>query len=429
MLVRVIRAVFGAVLLLAGLPLLLAGGGFWLALQHQDTAGGYAATLAPITVTGHAVVASDVDALLRQEAPFARSGRTSLRLTAHADTGPAFIGLARAADLAGYLADVPYAQVDRVRLARGPLPVATTPVGGDATPATPPYEQPFWLASSATGTLEWSPYELRGQQVALVVMDLRGQAPLTVELTARVHPQWLASTTAGLLVLGTVLVLVAVAALAWPSRSREIVYVVPSTQVPALASRLGVPVAREAAGSPPLDPDPGPYPVPAAAANVAAAAPAAPPRAAAQSAEVGASAGSADPELPAVSAESAAVGVPAVSTASAEVGVPVGSAEPGVSVGSAAPADAVLSAAPTADGAPTDAVLLGEAVASVEGGSGPPPKSRKPQAEGTSGAVAGSVTGPVAGASAGGQERPTLEWPPGPAAQLAPTAAPARPTT
>src|SRR5690606_1416019 len=138
MLVRVVRTISGTLLLLVGIPLLLAGGGLWFAMQHQDPTGGYAATLSTVTSEGYAVVTSDVDGLLRREVPFARGGRTTVELTATTPEGPAFLGLAPAEAVASYLADVPYTRVDEVRLARGPLPVVTTEVAGEAEPATPP---------------------------------------------------------------------------------------------------------------------------------------------------------------------------------------------------------------------------------------------------------------------------------------------------
>lgn len=261
MLVRVVRAVVGIGLLLVGLPPLLAGGALWFAMQHQDPAGGYSARLSTVHTEGYAVVASDVDALLRREAPFARGGQTTVRLTAHTAAGPAFVGLAPPAAVARYLAGVGYTRVDEVRLARGPLPVVTIPVNGVAEPAGPPVEQPFWQSSSPAGTLEWRPSELRDQRMALVVMHPQAQAPLTVDLTARVHPEWLDTTTLGLLVLGTVLLLGAILALAWPTRPREIVYVVPPAQVPEIAAQLGIPVPRTATDAPDL-PDPAPTPDP-----------------------------------------------------------------------------------------------------------------------------------------------------------------------
>jgi hypothetical protein len=288
MVVRVVRAVAGSVLLLVGIPLLLAGGVLWFAIQHQDPAGGgYSARLATINTDGYAVVASDVDGLLRREAPFARGGRTTLRLTARTETGPAFVGLAPAADVARYLTGVPYARVEQVRLARGPLPVSASTVAGVAGAGqdralAAPAEQPFWLASSGAGALEWRPSELRGEQLALVVMDPAAAPAGAVDLTAHMHPEWLGSTAVGLLVLGAVLVVVAVAALAWPRREREIIYVVPPAQMPEIAAHLGVPVPRLAtdpyqpaatasvpvpAGPPadlpdPRTPEPEPEPVP-----------------------------------------------------------------------------------------------------------------------------------------------------------------------
>lgn len=244
MLVRVVRTISGTLLLLVGIPLLLAGGGLWFAMQHQDPTGGYAATLSTVTSEGYAVVTSDVDGLLRREVPFARGGRTTVELTATTPEGPAFLGLAPAEAVASYLADVPYTRVDEVRLARGPLPVVTTEVAGEAEPATPPQQQSFWLTRGHAGTVSWAAEDLRGQQVALVVMSPRGEAPLRVEMVARVHPHWLGSTMVGALLLGTLLTLVAVALLVWPHRSRQVVYVVPPAEVPQVAARLGVPMPR-----------------------------------------------------------------------------------------------------------------------------------------------------------------------------------------
>lgn len=174
---RMVRVVVGVLLLLLGVPVLFTGGGLWYAMQHRD-GGGYTATLSTVTTDGYAVVVTDVDGLLRREVPFARSGRTTLRLSGRTGSGPAFIGLGRAADVARYLSGVPYAQVEQVRLARGPLPVTTRPVEGQAEPPSTPHEQPFWLVSSGADgqPVEWAPAELRGEQLALVVMDPRARA-------------------------------------------------------------------------------------------------------------------------------------------------------------------------------------------------------------------------------------------------------------
>ncbi|QSB13770.1 hypothetical protein JQS43_19740 [Natronosporangium hydrolyticum] len=271
MVLRVVRAVLGAVLLMVGVPLLLIGGLMYVATQHQHPTGGYAAELATVSSGGYAVVVPDIDELLRRDAPFARAGQTSLRLAAETGDGaPTFIGLAPAHEVAAYLAGVRHTAVTEVHLGRGPLPVTTSGVTGDRAPASPPYQQPFWLASNTGGTLEWTPHELRGEQLALVVMALDVSAPLTVELAARVDPGWLTSTTYGLLVLGTLVTLLAVAVLSWPRRARQVVYVVPPSQLPEVAAHLGVPMPPEPAGvavpaEPALEPalDPAGQPGPA----------------------------------------------------------------------------------------------------------------------------------------------------------------------
>lgn len=58
-----------------------------------------------------------------------------------------------------------------------------------------------------------------------------------MRLRVAVSAGWLSSTTWGLLILGPVLLLLGFAALAWPQRPREIVYVVDSTT----AAQAGLP--------------------------------------------------------------------------------------------------------------------------------------------------------------------------------------------
>jgi hypothetical protein len=118
---------------------------------------------------GYAVVVPDVDALLRREAPFVRGGQTTLRFTARTPAGPALLGLAPEPAVDGYLTGGTRAEVTQVRPARGRLPVALAPVSGTATPAAP-VDESFWLVSSSSGTLFWSPSDLRGDHLALVVM-------------------------------------------------------------------------------------------------------------------------------------------------------------------------------------------------------------------------------------------------------------------
>ncbi|MBM0260815.1 hypothetical protein JNW89_33335, partial [Micromonospora sp. 4G55] len=91
---RFVRSLVGMLLLVVGIPALLAGGGLSLVARHASTDGTFSARFEPVRSTGRAVVVQDVDALLRAEAPFTRVGGARLRLTARTADGPAFVGLA-----------------------------------------------------------------------------------------------------------------------------------------------------------------------------------------------------------------------------------------------------------------------------------------------------------------------------------------------
>jgi hypothetical protein len=210
---RIVRTAVGMLLLTLGLPVLLVGGALWTAMQHRDAGGAFSGAIERITTPGHAVVVADLDALLRDTAPFTRARDTTLRITARTETGPAMIGVAPADEAARYLAGVAYAQVDRVSLTSGPLPVRVTPVAGTVPPGAPPR----WIHQGA-GAVEWEPSPVRGQRLSLIVMHPDARAALTVDLRVEVRPGWLASATWGLLVAGAVLIVLGMAALAWPVR-------------------------------------------------------------------------------------------------------------------------------------------------------------------------------------------------------------------
>ncbi|GIH06985.1 hypothetical protein Rhe02_50520 [Rhizocola hellebori] len=261
---RVLRVVLGILTLLLATPVLVAGAVGWWTMQHRSPDGAFKADLAPLSAENRVVVVPDVDAVLRRDAPFARADQTELRLTA--DSG-SFVGMATPADLAAYLTGVNYTEISGVSLGRGPLAIQTRAIAapsqqptapsdqptantgdqptapsdqptantgdqpaasGDQPAATggqlaPPSAQQFWLRA-ATGELRWTPTTDRDRHLALIVVAPPGDAPirLSVALTAG----WLNSTTWGLLILGPVLLLLGLAALAWPQRPREIVYVV-----------------------------------------------------------------------------------------------------------------------------------------------------------------------------------------------------------
>ncbi|MGS2616560.1 hypothetical protein ACVCAH_18830 [Micromonospora sp. LZ34] len=245
---RVVRALVGTLLLIIGIPALLAGGTLWMLARHAEPDGAFAARFETVQTAGHAVVVRDVDALLRTEAPFTRVGSARLRLEARTADGPAFVGLAPTDEVRRWLDPVPHATVRRVALSRGPLPVrldragpaVPAPAAGSApAAATDPVGRPFWVREGI-GALEWSPQELAGQRLSLVVMRSDGRPDLALQLRAELRSGWTAPATAGLLAGGVLLVTLALLLLLRPVRLREVVFVVEPDQVPVLAGRLGV---------------------------------------------------------------------------------------------------------------------------------------------------------------------------------------------
>ena len=232
---RVVRTVAGLLLLTVGLPVLLVGGALWTLMQHRDAGGAFSARLEPVTAPGRAIVVTDVDALLREQAPFVRTGDTRLRLTS---SEPVFLGLAPADAVSGFLAGAAHSRVDSVTVARGDLPVRLSPASRGAAQVGAPGAQSFWL-HQGSGAVEWSVDEVKGKRLSLVIMRLDGDPGVAASLRASVRPGWLAPTTWSLLGAGLLLIAFAVAVLAWPVRTREVVFVVDPSQLPAMRARLG----------------------------------------------------------------------------------------------------------------------------------------------------------------------------------------------
>ncbi|MET8154659.1 hypothetical protein, partial [Actinoplanes sp. NPDC005259] len=244
---RVFRTILGMLLLTVGLPTLLAGAAFWVAMQHRDPDGAFTGDLQRVATSGYAVVVDDFDGLLAKDAPFARLSDTRLRLTAESGDAPAFLGIAPAADVSRYLADVPQIAVASIDLGTGALPVTFDLRPGTVAPEQLPDRQTFWL-ESGLGTLNWKPAALRNTDYSLVVMNPAAQPGVRLEATAAVVPAWLNQVTWALLILGSMLLMIGMIVLGWPSRRREVVYIVEPSQVPDLMQAIGAPLPLSRTG-------------------------------------------------------------------------------------------------------------------------------------------------------------------------------------
>ncbi|WP_203715449.1 hypothetical protein [Asanoa siamensis] len=255
---RVVRTVAGLVLLTIGLPVLLVGGSLWTLMQHRDAGGAFSGTLEPVSTPGQAIVVTDVDKLLREDAAFVRAGDTRMRLTGASDV---FFGLGPADAVREYLSGSAWTRVDAVTVARGDLPVRSTPIGGEgvygpAASGVAPGSQSFWVRQGS-GTLEWTANEVDGRELSLVVMHVDASPALTVTVRAAASPGWLPPTSWILLAAGVLLIAGGITALAWPTRPRDVVFVVDPSQVPQVSARLGAATLddREGpAGPPPVWP-------------------------------------------------------------------------------------------------------------------------------------------------------------------------------
>ncbi|WP_326560642.1 hypothetical protein [Micromonospora sp. NBC_01796] len=240
---RVVRTIAGVLLLTVGLTAVLVGSALWTVAGQRDPGGAFTATLQRIQTPGRAIVVPDVDELLRRDAPFARTGQARLRIAAGTESRPAFLGLAPTAEVGRYLATMPYALVDRVAVTRGRLPVQVTSVSGIGVPSqalvAQPGEQAFWVRQG-TRTLDLDLDDLRAQRLSLVVMYPDAGPGVALDLRAELRVGWLEPTTWGLLAGGVLFAVLGVAVLVWPSRPREVVFVVEPGQLPVLTARLGV---------------------------------------------------------------------------------------------------------------------------------------------------------------------------------------------
>ncbi|GIJ80093.1 hypothetical protein SAMN05443287_110191 [Micromonospora phaseoli] len=240
---RFVWALAGMLLLTMGTAALLGAAALGLLTGHADPGGAFTARMETVQTPGHAVVVTDLDTLMRREAPFARAGQARLRLDARTPEGPAFVGLAPAGEVQRWLTGAPHAVVERIALARGPLPVRldqVTPAAG-VPPTVPagPAAQTFWVRAG-TGVLEWSPADLAGQRLSLVLMRPDGGPEVTLDLRAELRAGWIAPATWGSLAGGMLLVILAALLLLRPLRPREVIFVVEPDQVPVLAGRLGL---------------------------------------------------------------------------------------------------------------------------------------------------------------------------------------------
>ncbi|GAA1331500.1 hypothetical protein GCM10009660_04930 [Catellatospora bangladeshensis] len=170
---RVVPMVLGVLLLLGGAGPAAAGAlGLWVDQTRRDASGALTTPAQHLTTTGYALELG-ADGMDWTDAGWVtgeeRLGRVGFRVDPDA-----FVGIGPAGDVARYLAGVDH---DRVT-GFGDRPTYRHTTG--AAPASPPHDQPFWVASGFGG-LTWT---ARPGQWTAVVMNADGSRAVDTPVTA-----------------------------------------------------------------------------------------------------------------------------------------------------------------------------------------------------------------------------------------------------
>src|SRR3954469_13405696 len=205
---RIIALVVGVILLLPGLGLLLGGGALlWADNSHRTSDGYLVSDDATFSTSGFALTSDRLDLSTGADwVPVSSALGTARFEVTSTDPGTdVFIGIAPAADVAGYLDGVGRTVVDDL----GTGSSGSSQVDGGA-PSGQPGDETFWTAqASGSGTqqLTWRPAQ--GDWV-LVVMNADASAGVNVTGTVGATVPSLVGLAWGLLIAGALITVIAV---------------------------------------------------------------------------------------------------------------------------------------------------------------------------------------------------------------------------
>jgi len=207
---RVVLLVLGSLAALLGLGLLAGAAATGWANYQQRDGGFFTTPTEPFTADGYALTLPRINILddggMRPNGTLpgtdATPGSVLLRGSAADPSRQVFIGIARQADVAGYLSGVAHSELADVRFSPFQADYRTVP--GTKAPGRPA-EQTFWAASvSGTGSqdLRW---DIRPGNWAVVIMNADAASPVAVDLSGGVRSELLLPIFIGLLIAGVVL--------------------------------------------------------------------------------------------------------------------------------------------------------------------------------------------------------------------------------
>jgi hypothetical protein len=190
--------VLGILLVVVGVPAVLAGVASVVALHHRDSTGAFSAELSTVHSDGYAVVVPDLATVVSRDGIGALLGSGTLRITLHSSAAPVVMLLAPSDQVRTYLAGVAHSEVVSVGYATGPLPVSLVALGGTRPPA-PSWEQTFWQQAS-TGELDWP--GTASESTALVLVRADGRPGIDANMSVGRTVPWLPRASWSLLIGG-----------------------------------------------------------------------------------------------------------------------------------------------------------------------------------------------------------------------------------
>ena len=179
---RVAMVVVGSLLALVGFAL-TAGGAVlvWAHTTQRDAAGYYTTGTERLDTSTYALVAeADFGTEPGQRGWVPDHPLGTVRLRASSPAGDVFVGIARTADLEGWLGGVAREEVHELEY--GPFRADSTLLAGDA-PVGLPAEQPFWVASSVGAGRQTLRWESDAGRWSAVVMNADASRGVVVDLS------------------------------------------------------------------------------------------------------------------------------------------------------------------------------------------------------------------------------------------------------
>ncbi len=204
----IVLIVVGAILAVIALAPLL-GGGFllWANGTQRDDDGYFTTSTERFETTTPAITSERIDLGSDRSRPGGVSfGDTTVRVQVR-PTGeqPAFVGIARQADVDRYLSGVAHAELRDVRV----RPFAAQYRYADGTSsASPPGSQSIWVASTEGSGLQSIDWKLESGRWALVVMNADGSSGVSVDASAGAKAPWVFGVGLGLALGGLALAIV-----------------------------------------------------------------------------------------------------------------------------------------------------------------------------------------------------------------------------